>query len=277
MCMRYINPNSRRGVVNKLADYILSKVDSTNKTRIQVTDFKSFFVINGNTQHDKVLDLNEIKEEFYEKNKDLLLSLDIKQINIIDLIQYQEPIGQLEYYFDVFNSSRPLFHQSVIDEVSTTQLKYDTKHLNSVTYSNRIELEFSHPYDYHDLNKYHYTEFLSVSSEFPYGYSLNMGRCDLYYTEYVCNHLLPYIQYNRIEFKITKQIDGDDDLLISIDTSNPTLDKQLKSLVLDVFDFNLSKFQNDYLSGYDLEFEINTQLSSKPWLVKDRTKDIILF
>jgi hypothetical protein len=104
-----------------------------------------------------------------------------------------------------------------------------------------------------------------------------MGRCSLYYTEYVCNHLLSYIQYNRIEFKITKQIDGDDDLLISIDTSNPTLDKQLKSLVLDVFDFNLTKFQNDYLKGYDLKFEIDTQFSSKPWLVKDRTKDIILF
>jgi L-ribulose-5-phosphate 3-epimerase UlaE len=72
-------------------------------------------------------------------------------------------------------------------------------------------------------------------------------------------------------------LDNFDDTYLGAFSSNPTLDKQLKSLVLDVFDFNLTKFQNDYLKGYDLKFEIDAQFSSKPWLVKDRTKDIILF
>ena len=104
-----------------------------------------------------------------------------------------------------------------------------------------------------------------------------MGRCNLYYTEYVCNHLLSHIQYNRLEFKITKQVDADNDLLISINTGNPSLDKQLRSLVLDVFDFNLKKFQHDFMNGYDLANEIDSQLMKKPWLVKDRVNDIILF
>ena len=276
--MRYINPNSRRGVVNKLADYILSKVDSTNKTRIQVTDFKSFYVVNGETQSDKVLDLNEIKEEFFEQNKDLLLSLDIKQFNIIDLVQYKEPIGQLDYYFDFYNSDRPLYHQSIINETLRIDSPYSENHINSINYTHRVELEFGHSYTYTNLDTYHFTEFMSVSSEFPYGYSLNMGRINLYYSEYICNQLFTPALLEKIEFKFTNQIDNEDDINITIKTpKHPLSNDRIKSLILDVFDFNLSKFQNDYLDGYDLKSEINTQLSSKPWLVKDRTKDLILF
>ena len=69
MCMRYINPNSRRGIVNKLADYILNQIDKSQTTRLQVTDFKTFYVVNGNTNSDKVLDLSIIKESFYNENK----------------------------------------------------------------------------------------------------------------------------------------------------------------------------------------------------------------
>jgi hypothetical protein len=276
--MRYINPNSRRGVVNKLADYILSKVDSTNKTRIQVTDFKSFYVVNGETQTDKVLDLNEIKDEFFKENKELLLSLDIKQFNIIDLIQYKEPIGQLDYYFDFYNSDRPLYHQSVINETLRIDLPYGENHINSIDYTHRVELEFGYSYTYTNLDTYHFTEFMSVSSEFPYGYSLNMGRLSLYYSEYICNQLFTPTLLDKIEFKFTNQIDSEDDINITIKTpKHPSGNDRIKSLILDVFDFNLSKFQNDYLSSYDLKSEINTQLSSKPWLVKDRTQDIILF
>jgi hypothetical protein len=276
--MRYINPNSRRGVVNKLADYILSKVDSTNKTRIQVTDFQSFYVVNGESQTDKVLDLNEIKEEFFEQNKDLLLSLDIKQFNIIDLIQYKEPIGQLDYYFDFYNSDRPSFHQSVINETLRIDLPYVENHINSINYTHRVELEFGRSYTYTNLDTYHFTEFMSVSSEFPYGYSLNMGRLSFYYSEYICNQIFTPALLDKIEFKFTNQIDSEDDINITIKTpKHPSGNSRVKSLILDVFDFNLSKFQNDYLNDYDLKSEINTQLSSKPWLVKDRTKDIILF
>ena len=70
MCMRYINPNSRRGIVNKLADYILNQIDNSQTTRLQFTDFKTFYVVNGNTNSDKVLDLSIIKESFYNENKE---------------------------------------------------------------------------------------------------------------------------------------------------------------------------------------------------------------
>ena len=53
--------------------------------------------------------------------------------------------------------------------------------------------------------------------------------------------------------------------------------EKVKSLVLDVFDFNINKFSNDYLNEYDIEDDIINQAKDKPWLVKDRTKDLIMF
>jgi hypothetical protein len=74
---------------------------------------------------------------------------------------------------------------------------------------------------------------------------------------------------------ITKQKYDDDDLKISIKADSIYSKKTIKSLVLDVFDFNLGKFQSMFLENYNLTTEIETQLYSKPWLVKDRSKDIV--
>jgi len=276
MCMRYINPNSRRGIVNKLADYILNQIDKTQRTRLQVTDFKTFYVINGETNSDKVLDLSVIKESFYNENKEILTSLGVKQINIIDIIEYKDPISQSDYHFDFYNSERPLYHQHTINEVrSGLEGHYQHNHLNSINYTDKLELEFGSPHIYPNLLTFHSTEFMSMSSEFPYGYSLSMGRLELYYSEYICNHLFTPTITDKIEFMITKQKDDDDDLKISIKADSIYNKKTIKSLVLDVFDFNLGKFQSTFLENYNLTTEIETQLSSKPWLVKDRSKDIV--
>lgn len=276
--MRYINPNSRRGIVNKLADYILNQIDKSQTTRLQVTDFKTFYVVNGNTDSDKVLDLSVIKESFYKENKEVLTSLGVKQINLIDIIEYKQPIGQLDYYFDLYNSERPLYHQHTINELrSDLRGRYQQSHLNSINYTNRLELEFDYPCNYTNLNTYNTTEFMSVSSEFPYGYSLNMGRLDLYYSEYVSNHLFTPLVTDRLEFMITKQKDDKEDLTISVNSNSIYSKEKVKSLILDVFDFNLGKFQSKFLENYNLSTEIDNQLSSKPWLVKDRSSDIILF
>jgi hypothetical protein len=47
-------------------------------------------------------------------------------------------------------------------------------------------------------------------------------------------------------------------------------------MVLDVFDFNLNKFQTTILN-YDVSEDLNNPISDKPWLIHDRTKDLIIF
>jgi hypothetical protein len=52
--------------------------------------------------------------------------------------------------------------------------------------------------------------------------------------------------------------------------------KLIESMVLDVFDFNLGKFTNEYLKGYNFDEEINKPFDKKPWLVYDKVKDMII-
>jgi hypothetical protein len=47
-------------------------------------------------------------------------------------------------------------------------------------------------------------------------------------------------------------------------------------MVLDVFDFDMLVF-NDKIKDYNIMEDITNPLGDKPWLIKDRLKDLILF
>ena len=82
--MRKINKNSRRGIVNLFADFILSRIDKKENSIIQVTDCESFMVINGITTSDKVLDLEKIKSEFSGWFDSELKDVGIDKINTFE-------------------------------------------------------------------------------------------------------------------------------------------------------------------------------------------------
>jgi len=69
--MRYINPKSKRGLVNKFAEFILSELNKNknHKTKIEVSLFDAFFVINGKTESQNLVDMSEVQKRFYENNK----------------------------------------------------------------------------------------------------------------------------------------------------------------------------------------------------------------
>jgi len=90
--MRKLEKNTRRYFVNLFADYILSKFDKKENTIIQVTDCETFVVVNGQTTSNNVLSLNDLKTEFIESNKELFNSLEKEDLNIIDIIKYDQEI-----------------------------------------------------------------------------------------------------------------------------------------------------------------------------------------
>jgi hypothetical protein len=47
-------------------------------------------------------------------------------------------------------------------------------------------------------------------------------------------------------------------------------------MVLDVFDFDMLVF-NDKIKDYDIIEDTTLPFDKKPWLTKDKTKDLILF
>ena len=116
--MRKLEKNTRRYFVNLFADYILSKFDKKENTIIQVTDCETFVVVNGQTTSNKVLDLNDIKYEFSGWFDDLLSSLGMKDINIIDIIKYDQNITDFKKGWVKVNKSLYVDEHEPLSEIS---------------------------------------------------------------------------------------------------------------------------------------------------------------
>jgi len=116
--MRKLEKNTRRYFVNLFADYILSKFDKSENTIIQVTDCENFVVVNGQTISSNVLNLNELKIEFIESNKELFKSLNKESLNIIDIIKYEQEITDFPRAWITVNKSLYVKELDPISEIN---------------------------------------------------------------------------------------------------------------------------------------------------------------
>lgn len=116
--MRKLEKNTRRYFVNLFADYILSKFEKSENTIIQVTDCENFVVVNGQTNSSKLVDMNELKIEFMEKFKDLMGSLKIESINLIDIIKYEQEIPEFSRGWMDVNKSLYVEEYDPISEIT---------------------------------------------------------------------------------------------------------------------------------------------------------------
>jgi hypothetical protein len=231
--MRLINKNSRRGIVNLFADFILSKIKKTEKSIIQVTDCGAFMVVNGLTTSNEYLDINEIKNEFKESFNDTLKELEMLDLNTIDVIRYSQDINAIHKGWVIVNKN------TFVEEPDP------------------------------DISE------ISISSEFPYGYSLDCGRINTYYSHYIMNHMYNLLGVDEVSFYFTNE-DEDEDLKIKIVSDSKIDKKSIKSLILDVFDFDMDSFR-ERLSDYNLIDDILNPNEDKPYLKQDLLEHIILF
>ena len=230
--MRKLEKNTRRYFVNLFADYVLSKFEKTENTIIQVTDCETFVVVNGQTTSGKEINLNDLKYDFMDEFSDLFKSLEIKDINVIDIIRYEQNIDDLSKAWVRVNKSVYVEEEDPFVEIS-------------------------------------------ITSEFPYGYSLGCGRGIYYYAHYMFNQMYTLLGVDNLMFKYNSELDENEDHKIKI-VSDSTLPKQtIKDLVLDVFDMNVKEF-SECLTNYNLIEDITKPDEPKPYLVQDRLEDIIL-
>ena len=230
--MRKLEKNTRRYFVNLFADYILSKFDKSENTIIQVTDFENFVVVNGQTTSSNVLEMLELKSEFIESNKELFNSLDKKDLNVIDIIKYDQEITDLKRGWINVNKSLYVDQHDPISEIN-------------------------------------------ISSEFPYGHSLGCGRGMFYYSHYIFNHMYSLLGVDKLYFHYSNELDENEDYKIKVVSESNYSKSQINSLVLDVFDMDLTEFK-ERLSNYNFTEDITNQSLDKPYLVQDRLKDVIL-
>jgi hypothetical protein len=229
--MRLINKNSKRGIVNLFAEFILSKIDKNKDSIIQVSDVGSFYVVNGITTSEIFLDINLIRDEFTEKFKEILIELNIKLINVVDVINYNQKINNIE----------------------TGWVK-----VNKIPFTQ----------EYEPLSE------ISINSEFPYGHSLNCGRLMVYYSHYVFNQISSTIGSESMYIHFLPKVD--DEVNIKVVTKSIYNPQTIRSLILDVFDFDLETF-SDRMESYDLIQDILDPEGEKPYLVQDRLEDVIIF
>lgn len=231
--MRKIDKNSRRGIVNLFADFILTRIDKKENSIIQVTDCETFFVINGQTTSETVLDIEKIKTDFTEWFGDILKDTGIEKINTIDVIRYGQEINNIENGWVTVNRDVFVLESEPIHE-------------------------------------------LGVKSEFPYGYSLNCGRLMTYYTHYIFNHMYNLLNVDEVTFYFTKEEDVHEDYKIKIISDSKINNEKIKSLILDVFSFDLTEF-NEVVKDYDLLQDILFPGKEKPYLKQDMLEHVILF
>lgn len=276
--MRYISENSRRGLVNFLAEKISKKLSENEKyqTSIEVVDCINFFVIKGYTLNAKVLNLSEFKNEFTDEENKFIGNIGHMKLNFIDVIDYKTDfeLEEAPRWFEFWNSKRPIYNKTIIDLVENN--KFPMGSFESITYDNQPIVEIMFPSFVQDLPYVYVMSPLTISSHFPFGYSLSAGKTKLYYCEYICNQLFSILNTNRIMFKITNSINENGDLDIEILTDSQYFDGDVKSMVLDIFDFNLTKFKTDYLKDYDFIQEIKNPFELKPWLNKDKVRELMI-
>lgn len=276
--MRYISEYSRRGLVNILAEKICKKLSENEKypTTIEVVDCINFFVVKGYTSNVTVLNLVEFKNEFAIEFKQFLEKIGHKNLNFIDVIDYKTDFGLEEsiFWFEFWNSKRPLYNSTIIDMVENKKVLANS--FESIHYSNQPIVEYMFPLFNTDSPYITETSPLTVSSHFPFGYSLKCGKTKFYYSEYVCNQLFSVLNTNRIMFKMSDKISENGDFDIEILSDSQYDDYDVKSMVLDIFDFNLVKFQTDYLKDYDFVNEIKNPFEIKPWINKDKVRELMI-
>ena len=217
--MRKLEKNTRRYFVNLFADYILSKFDKSENTIIQVTDFENFVVVNGQTTSSNVLEMLELKSEFIESNKELFNSLDKKDLNVIDIIKYDQEITDLKRGWVNVNKSLYVDKHDPISEINISS-EFPYGHSlgcgrGMFYYSHYI---FNHMYSLLGVDKlyFHY------SSEFDENedYDIKVVSDSRYSKSQITNLVLDVFDMDITEFK--------ERLLnynFTEDITNPSLDK----------------------------------------------------
>ena len=84
------------------------------------------------------------------------------------------------------------------------------------------------------------------------------------------------LNVDEVKFYFTKEEDENEDLKIRIVSDSRIDSRKIKSLILDVFSFDLKEFEEKF-GDYDLLQDIVFQDKEKPYLKQDMLEHIVVF
>ena len=178
--MRKLEKNTRRYFVNLFADYILSKFKKSENTIIQVTDCETFVVVNGQTTSKDVLTLNDLKTEFIETYKELFSSLKKEDLNIIDIIKYDQEITDFPRSWITVNKS---LYVDEFEPISEMNISSEFPYGHSLGCGRGI-LYYSH---------YIFNQMYSLLGvdKVHFRYSINLDEEEDYKIKVICDSQIP--------------------------------------------------------------------------------------
>jgi hypothetical protein len=160
-----------------------------------------------------------------------------KSLNTIDLIEYNKKfIPKTEYKFTLFNNDNCSY--STNEEISDDESE------------------------------------LIVLSEFPHGYSLNQGRLLYYYTKHIVYNIPSNYPFSGLRFEIPTDKEKLESDFRVFNLHTEEYDENLKSSILDVFNFDTSSINNE-IKKVDYYVEVTNPLDEYSFL-KERVKDFII-
>jgi hypothetical protein len=242
--------NSRIHTVNLFADFILSKIPTSEDSIITASDCKNFIVIKGITSSNNILDINSITTEFNDKyNPKFPIS------HTIDLIEYNKKLSEVtELSFTLHKSENCSYHKYQIKEFLSGEESYSFEY---------------QPMEITD-------DLLITTSEFPHGYSLNQGRLIYYYGKHIFYSIPTNYPVSSISLKLSTVKNEENENIISVYNPHKEMeDEVLKSAILDVFDFDMSWLSTE-MKKVDWSIELTNPLEEYSF-IKKRNKDFVIF
>ena len=239
------NTGSRILITNLFADFIVSKIPHNEETIIKVVDCRNFFIIKGKTSYNQVLDLPIILEEFRKKYEDYLTN--IKLSHTVDLIEYEVKMDNpKEFEFVYHNTSNCAYSHKQFDSYENKKSSYDYNYvITEITDENMVSI-----------------------SEFPHGYSLGQGRLHYYYGKHIFYSIPTNYPVNTVIFNMSKNKTEDGEPIFSVRQPNSiSIDKNLTSAILDVFDFDMSWLEKE-IKKVDWSFELLNPLEEYDFIKK---------
>lgn len=234
--MTPFNKKYRNYQVNLFSDFIVKKLGSEENSLIEVADCENFYVVKGKTSSKKTLDLNTVKNDFFKKFPELFNEK--KLINTIDLIEYSVNL-ETKKTFEF------QFHNSVnCSYTSDSLINFD---------------EYNEPRE------------LIIKNNFPFGYSLSMGRLKYYYGKHIIYNIPPNYPFEKLTLKIPDN--NFENGFEVVDPNNPDT-SYLKSAILDCFDFDMSWLRNK-MKKVDWSIEVTNPLEDYKFL-KKKIKNFIM-
>jgi len=277
---------SGKNLCNIFADLVVKKINEVTpdaKTQITVINVRNFFIVKGVTTSDSVINLSDILSGIYEKYDSELLN----KVRVIDTILYNKEFDlnlNINFYEDKKNKSLISNLYKTCNDLQNEGFYITVKLNNSILF-----YDFEHEKDFDpSYIKEKFPTYTCIKDDFSqdiytseeiYGLSNNGIK---YY-----HFLIRKISYNLLSRDFSKITDisisselklndvDAENINLKLNNKSITDNNVLESLILDNFNFDISKLEKEVdFNDFDVLKSISE--SSYLWENFTGTKDFIL-